>query len=245
MLAVLAAGLLVGGPASATDQVTLALDCVIGDTHTPYFVAVGKGFYGGQNPGGDDPPWLWIRRHHQAVAAGRATVGVADTSALVADRVNDGVPVKAVFGVYGKAALGILYLRESGFRGPKDLEGRTLARSASGASVILLPAFLTANGVGREKIREVIVDASAFLTMLIARKADAITEQSIPAPGFQKAAEKEGLHVDAMQYSNNGLVSHGNAVMTTDTLAQSNTDLVRRFVQATARGLAYAFEHPD
>jgi NitT/TauT family transport system substrate-binding protein len=81
--------------------------------------------------------------------------------------------------------------------------------------------------------------------MLISRKADAVTEQAIQAPRFQKLAEKEGLHVDAMQYSNNGLVTHGNAVMVADSLAQGNPDLIRRFLQATARGLAYAFERPD
>jgi NitT/TauT family transport system substrate-binding protein len=242
----LAAGLLTGGPAgAATDQVTLALDWVVGGTHTPYFVAVDKGFYTAQNLA------VTISRGYgsgdtiKRVAAGRATFGIADMGALVAARANDGVPVKAVLGIYGKAALGILYLRESGIKTPKDLEGRTLARSASGASVIMLPAFLKANGVDREKIREVIVDASAFLPMLISRKADAITEQSIQAPRFQKAAEKEGLHVEAMQYSNNGLVTHGNAVMTTDSLAQGSPDLVRRFVQATVRGLAYAFDRPD
>jgi NitT/TauT family transport system substrate-binding protein len=242
---VVAALLLAGGPAAATDQVTLALDWVIGGTHTPYFVAVDKGFYASSNLA------VTISRGYgsgdtiKRVASGRATFGVADMGALVAARANDGVPVKAVLGIYGKAALGILYLRESGIKAPKDLEGRTLARSASGASVIMLPAFLKANGVDRDKVREVIVDASAFLPLLISRKADAITEQSIQAPRFQKAAEKEGLHVEAMQYSNNGLVTHGNAVMTADTLVQSNPDLVRRFLQATVQGLAYAFDRPD
>jgi len=243
---VLGAVLLCGVPGwAATDQVTLALDWVVGGTHTPYFVAVDKGFYASQNLA------VTISRGYgsgdtiKRVASGRAAFGIADMGALVAARANDGVPVKAVLGIYGKAALGILYLRESGIKGPRDLEGRTLARSASGASVIMLPAFLKANGVDREKIREVIVDASAFLPMLISRRADAITEQSIQAPRFQKAAEKEGLHVEAMQYSNNGLVTHGNAVMTTDSLAQGNPDLVRRFVQATVRGLAYAFDRPD
>lgn len=242
----LAAALLAAAaPASATDQVTLAVDWVIGGTHTPYFVAVDRGFYAAENLA------VTISRGYgsgdtiKRVAAGRATFGVADMGALVAARANDGVPVKAVLGVYGKAALGILYLRESGIKGPKDLEGRTLARSASGASVIMLPAFLKANGVEREKIREVVVDASAFLPMLISRKADAITEQSIQAPRFQKAAEKEGLHVDAMQYSNNGLVTHGNAVMANDALIQSNPDLIRRFLRATVRGLGESFEHPD
>jgi len=245
MILVVAALLLWRGPAAATDQVTLALDWVVGGTHTPYFVAVDKGFYASQNLAVTVSRGYGSGDTIKRVAAGRATFGIADMGALVAARANDGVPVKAVLGVYGKAALGILYIRESGIKGPKDLEGRTLARSASGASVIMLPAFLKANGVDREKIREVIVDGSALLPMLISRKADAVTEQAIQAPRFQKLAEKEGLHVDAMQYSNNGLVTHGNAVMVADSLAQGNPDLIRRFLQATARGLAYAFERPD
>jgi NitT/TauT family transport system substrate-binding protein len=245
MILVVAALLLWHGPAAATDQVTLALDWVVGGTHTPYFVAVDKGFYASQNLAVTVSRGYGSGDTIKRVASGRAAFGIADMGALVAARANDGVPVKAVLGVYGKAALGILYIRESGIKGPKDLEGRTLARSASGASVIMLPAFLKANGVEREKIREVIVDGSALLPMLISRKADAVTEQAIQAPRFQKLAEKEGLHVDAMQYSNNGLVTHGNAVMVADSLAQGNPDLVRRFLQATARGLAYAFERPD
>jgi NitT/TauT family transport system substrate-binding protein len=245
MLLAVTALLLGGGPASAADDVTLALDWVVGGTHTPYFVAVDKGFYASQNLAVTVSRGYGSGDTIKRVASGRAAFGIADMGALVAARANDGVPVKAVLGVYGKAALGILYIRESGIKGPKDLEGRTLARSASGASVIMLPAFLKANGVEREKIREVIVDGSALLPMLISRKADAVTEQAIQAPRFQKLAEKEGLHVDAMQYSNNGLVTHGNAVMVADSLAQGNPDLVRRFLQATARGLAYAFERPD
>lgn len=245
MCLVVTALLLGRGPAAATDDVTLALDWVVGGTHTPYFVAVDKGFYASQNLAVTISRGFGSGDTIKRVASGRATFGIADMGALVAARANDGVPVKAVLGVYGKAALGILYLRESGIKGPKDLEGRTLARSASGASVIMLPAFLKANGVDREKIREVIVDGSALLPMLISRKADAVTEQAIQAPRFQKLAEKEGLHVEAMQYSNNGLVTHGNAVMVADGFAQGNPDLVRRFLQATVRGLAYAFERPD
>jgi NitT/TauT family transport system substrate-binding protein len=243
----LTALLLAPGPAAvaAPDQVTLAVDWVIGGTHTGYFVAVDKGFYTGNNLA------VTISRGYgsgdtvKRVAASRATFGVADMGALVAARANDNVPVKAVMGVYGKAALGLLYLKESGIKGPKDLEGRTLARSASGASVIMLPAFLKANGIDRARIKEVVVDGTALLPMLVSRRADFVTEQRIIMPRFQKAAEKEGLHVEAMTYSDFGLVTHGNAVMTTDGLVQSNPDLIRRFVQATARGLAYAFDRPD
>ena len=48
-----------------------------------------------------------------------------------------------------------------------------------------------------------------------------------------------------MRFADFGLVSYGNMLMTTDALIKDKADLVRRFTQATLRGLAYAFENPD
>jgi NitT/TauT family transport system substrate-binding protein len=72
-----------------------------------------------------------------------------------------------------------------------------------------------------------------------------VTEQSIHLPRFQKTAERQGLHVEAMRFSDFGLVAYGNMVLTTDALIKETPDLVRRFTQATLRGLAYAFENPQ
>ena len=48
-----------------------------------------------------------------------------------------------------------------------------------------------------------------------------------------------------MRFSDFGLVAYGNMLMTTDALIKDKPDLVRRFTQATVRGLAYAFENPQ
>ena len=232
-------------PALAADQVTLALDWLVNGTHAGYFVALDKGFYAGngldvtivRGYGSGDT----IKR----LAAGRANFAVADMGALVGARANDDVAVKAILAVYGKAALGLLYLKESGINGPKDLEGRALGRSAAGASVLMLPGFFKVNGVDRPKVKEVVIDATAFLPMLLARKVDAVSEQSIHLPRFQKAADKQGLHVETMRFADFGLVAYGNMVMTTDALIKENPDLVKRFTQATVKGLAYAFDKPQ
>src|SRR5262245_19879869 len=232
-------------PALAADQVTLALDWIVNGTHAGYFVALEKGFYTA-----DDLAVTIVRGYGSGdtikrLAAGRADFAVADMGALVGARANDDVAVKAIVAVYGKAALGLLYLKESGINGPKDLEGRALGRSAAGASVLMLPGFYKKNGVDRPKVKEVVIDATAFLPMLFSRKLDAVSEQSIHLPRFQKAADKQGLHVEAMRFADFGLVAYGNMVMTTDGLIKENPDLVRRFTQATVKGLAYAFDKPQ
>jgi NitT/TauT family transport system substrate-binding protein len=225
--------------------VTFALDWIVNGTHAGYIVALDKGYYAENNLA------VTIARGYgsgdtiKRLAAGRATFAVADMGALVGARANEDVPIKALAAVYGKAALGLLYLRESGIRAPKDLEGRTLGRSAAGATVLMLPGFFKVNGIDRQKIKEVIIDATSFLPMLLSRKVDAVTEQRIHLPRFQKAAQKQGLHVEAITFSDFGLVAYGNVLMTTDALIQQNPDLVRRFVHATLKGLAFAFDKPD
>ncbi len=234
------------GPARAAgDEVTLALDWIVNGTHAGYFVAQDKGYYAGNNLAVTIVRGYGSGDTIKRLASGRATFAVADMGALVGARANEDVPVKAIATVYGKAALGMLYLQESGIKGPKDLEGRTLGRSAAGATVLMLPGFLKANGIDRQKMKEVVIDATAFLPMLLSRKVDLVTEQSIHLPRFQKAAEKQGLHVEAMRFSDFGLVAYGNMLMTTDALIKDRPDLVRRFTQATVRGLAYAFENPQ
>ncbi len=230
---------------AATDQVTFALDWLVNGTHAGYFVALEKGFYAESNLAVTIVRGYGSGDTIKRLAAGRATFAVADMGALVGARANDEIPVKAIAAVYGKAALGMLYLRESGIKGPKDLEGRTLGRSAAGATVLMLPGFLKANGIDRQQMKEVVIDATSFLPMLLSRKVDAVTEQSIHLPRFQRAAEKQGLHVEAMRFADFGLVAYGNVVMATDGLIKDNPDLVRRFVHATLKGLATAFEKPD
>ena len=249
LLVLVVLGATVGPHAStralAADQVTLALDWIVNGTHAGYFVALEKGFYAG-----NDLNVTIVRGYGSGdtikrLASGRANFAVADMGALVGARANDDVPVKAVAAVYGKAALGLLYLKESGINGPKDLEGRALGRSAAGASVLMLPGFFKINGVDRGKVNEAVIDATSFLPMLLARKVDAVSEQSIHLPRFQRAAEKQGLHVAAMRFADFGLVAYGNMVMTTDSSIKDNPDLVKRFTQATVKGLAYAFDKPQ
>jgi NitT/TauT family transport system substrate-binding protein len=230
---------------AAADPVILALDWLVNGTHAGYVVALDKGFYTGNNLAVTIVRGYGSGDTIKRLAANRANFAVADMGALVGARANDEVPVKAIAAVYGKAALGLMYLRESGIKGPKDLEGRTLGRSAAGASVLMLPGFLKVNGVDRGKMKEVVIDATSFLPMLLSRKVDAVSEQSIHLPRFQKAAEKQGLHVEAMRFADFGLVAYGNVLMTTDAAIKDTPDLVRRFTQATIKGLAYAFEKPD
>lgn len=232
-------------PAAAQTKISLALDWVIGGTHAPYFVAADRGLYKeaglevaiARGFGSGDT----VKR----VGAGTADIGVADTSTIITAMANENIPVKIVAMMYDRATLGLIFLAESGIKAPRDLEGKALARSASGASVTMLPAFLAANGIDRGKINEVVVDATTYMPILMSGRVQAVLEQSIHLSKFQKVAAQQGKKAAAMRYSDFGLAAYGNAVIVSNTTAASRADVVKRFVEATLRGYAWALQNPD
>ena len=232
-------------PTSAADSVSFALDWVVNGAHSGYFTAKEKGFY--RDAGLD----VTIARGFgsgdtiKRVAAGSAFVGLADTGAIIAARANDDIPVRIVAMIYDRATLGLIYLTQSGIKAPQDLEGRAIGRSASGASVNMFPAFLKVNGVDRSKIREVVVDGASFLPLLMAGHVDAVLEQSINIGKFHRVAAQQGKTAVGMLYSDFGLEAYGNTIFVRATTLQEKPDVVRRFVEASLKGTAYAFDHPD
>jgi NitT/TauT family transport system substrate-binding protein len=231
--------------ASAEDKVALSLDWVVNGTHAGYFVAKEKGFY--KDAGLD----VTISRGFgsgdtvKRVANGSATFGIADSGAIIAARANDDIPVRMVAMIYDRSSLGLIYLKQSGITSPKDLEGRKLGRSASGASVNMLPGFFKANNVDRSKITEVVIDGALFLPMLMSGQVEAVTEQAINIGRFKKAAKDTGKEALAMRYADYGLTTYGNALIASASTVQDKPDLVKRFTEATLKGNAYAIDHPD
>jgi hypothetical protein len=161
-------------PAAAGDGIGFALDWVVNGTHAGYFVAQDKGYYGDAGLDVTLSRGFGSGDTVKRVAAGTATFGLADTGAIIAAEANEEVPIRIVAMIYDRASLGVIYLAESGIKNPKDLEGRKIGRSASGASVNMFPGFLKANNIDRSKIREVVVDGANFLPMLMSAQVDAV-----------------------------------------------------------------------
>ncbi len=232
-------------PVAGEEAVNFALDWVVNGTHAPYFVARDKGFY--RDAGLD----VTISRGFgsgdtvKRVATGSAQIGLADSGAIIASRANDDVPVRMVAMIYDHATLGLIYLAQSGIKVPKDIEGRTIGRTASGASVNMFPGFLKANGIDRSKIREVVVDGATFAPLLMSGQADAVLEQSINIGKFRRAAAQQGKTALAMSYADFGLEAYGNALIVNPVTLREKPEMVRRFVAATLKGMVYAFDHPD
>lgn len=231
--------------AAALDDVTFASNWLISGKNAGYFVAIEKGFYAEQglhvtvsrgNGSGDT-----IKR----IAAGESDFGLSDTASLISSLTNDNVPVKMVGLMFGKSSVSILYVEEAGIKTPKDLIGKKLARSAAGASVIMYPGFLKANGIDRSKIEEVVVNGGSFLPLLLSRKADAVLDQSSYLGRYRQGARDSHLTIKAFRFADWGMDLYGDGIIVNQKTIDTKPDLIRRFMAATLKGNAYAFDHPD
>src|SRR3954471_9192276 len=122
--------LLLGTSARAdADKVNFVLDWVVYGRHTPYFVALEKGFFSSRNI---EPK---IERGYGSAAglkrlgAGQADFLFADFGGLILARANEGLKAKMIAVVYSKNGHAVHFLADAGIRTPADLVGKRIAAS--------------------------------------------------------------------------------------------------------------------
>jgi NitT/TauT family transport system substrate-binding protein len=228
-------------PADAAET-NFVTDFGFNGRHAYFYVAREKGYYKAE---GFDVNFVRGQGSADAikkVAAGIATFGFADAGSLVLARGNDGVPVKLVSIVYAKPPQAIFAIKGSGIASPRDLEGKTVADTASSSVRLLFPAFAKAAGIDASKVKWVVAEGSALPSLLANGRADAICQFSVGEPLIAAAtAPKEIVRIN---YKDSGLDYYGNGLIVSEEMIAKNPEQVRAFVRATIKGMKDAFASP-
>jgi len=228
-------------PGFAVDRATLRLDWVRYGIHIPFFVGVEKGFY---KEAGIDLKMLEGKGSGttvQLVSAGEDTFGLASLPTMV-EAIAKGVPVTSVYVVTPDSGYAIISLKESGFKNPKDLIGKTVGVSPGGASRAVLPAFLRANGMELNQIKEIAFEGTGRFNAVLMKKVDTALG---PYPLYAPVLEDKGAELSIMRLSDFGLSILGFGIVVNNKLVTESPDLIKRFLQATTRSIAYAKANPD
>ena len=228
-----------------TRNVLVSLDWIIGGQHAPFFVAVDKGFYADEGIEAEITRGYGSGDTVRRVASAKADFGFADSGPLISAAAEAVLGVRAVAALYGEPPHAIFYNEDSKITTPKDLEGKTLADSASSAVRLLWPAFARANGIDMDKVRWQIVDPTAVTPSLLSKSVDGVGQFTVSSVTLHNGAEAAGMKIGRMLYSDHGLSFYGNSLLARDETIKDDPDLVRRFVAATIKGYEYALEHQD
>lgn len=144
--------------------------------------------------------------------------------------------------IYQNTVSCIVALPGSGIQSPLDLAGKRIGFSEGGVNRTVFPAYARLAGLDYSTVKWVSLQPPSIRPALIAGQLDAATEIVVGRPAIEAAAGKQ---VTMLPYSDHMRDLYGNALGTTAKLARENPDLVRRFRDATLRGLRWTIDNPD
>lgn len=227
--------------ALAADAVTMQMNWTADSAHLGFAVAQAEGIYADHDLDVTLVEGRGSSVAAQLVATGQVELGYADTGAAL-NVASQGAPIKIISTIWKSGQFGIQYLAESGISEPADLVGRKLAVSPGSAMLPLIPVFLKANGISEDDIELVTASEAAFLGLLTSGQVDAVsqTPENIVVP-----LAEQGIEAGNMYFYENGVpIASLSLIAREDTIAD-NSDVLRRFIQATAEGWQRAMADPD
>jgi NitT/TauT family transport system substrate-binding protein len=228
--------------AQAASALTIRQDWVHGGHHAAMWVALDKGWYSekGLNVG-------IIRGFGSAdtakmIGIGKEQIGQCDAGAVILAQLK-GTEQKIVGSYIPTAPYCFVSPIAKGIRTPKDLEGKTVAVAAASGEYTVWQAFVKKSGVKENAINLQTVSVDMLNTQLLTGKVDAVMTYAISGVALAKVND---LPINVLMFKDYGVDLYSNSftVHTPWLAEQGNEELVRRFLEATYRGLKYALLNP-
>ncbi len=243
LFAALAVAMLRWGPATgarATEKLIVLLDWFVNPDHGPLYVALERGYFrdagleveliAPADP--NDPPKL--------VAAGKGDIAVSYQPQLHL-QTDQGMPLVRIGTLVATPLNSLVVLADSPYRTIADLKGKRIGYSVAGTEEAILGAMLAHAGLKMSDVELINVNWS-LSPSLMARKVDAVigayrnfelNQMDLEGhPGRAFFIEEHGVPpIDQLIY-----VAHKDRV---------NDPKLRKFLDATERGVQYLVNHPD
>lgn len=241
----LAAAALVAVSGEAAEKVLALLGWVPYGRDAGFFAAVEQGFYKQAGLEVTLTRGFGGQPNIERIASGSAdfTTG-GDTPSLLLGRAK-GLKLRQTGMIHAKAPYVLFTLKGFGIEKPKDLEGKIIGTQAREAGHVIFPALAAKNGIDEKKVIFLFMAAPNKPPSLLAGKVHATLEFATNQPSYEVGAEKEGKTLVTHYYSDWGLDVYAGGITTTDELIAKKPDLVRRFTEATMKGVAFGVENPQ
>lgn len=226
---------------------TFILDFLPYGEYTPYFTALGKGWYREEGldvkilrgAGSGDT----VKR----IAVGQGDAGSADFSALTAARANEDITVKGIAAYFRRPPHSIFVREGSGINSPKDLEGKTLSITPGNSHQILFPLFAKLAGFRADSVKWVTMDGAAMGPALITGRVDGAPFYANHEARLQKQAKAQGITLKRLAYADAGFDMYALVIFAREDTIAKDAETLRAFLRGTVRGMKYAWakEHHE
>jgi len=232
--------------ARAETKIRFTLDWLPGSYHAPFFIALYKGYYKEEGLDVTIDRGKGSGQVVQQLATGVYDIGYPDINVLMEfNAKNPNVAFPEVMMGYEQNPSGLFFLKSSGIKAIKDIEGKTLGPVANDSTYKTLPVFAKLNNLDLSKVKIQYLDPALREALLIKGQVDAITGQY-----FRSVIDLHGRGVKyedigSFLYKDYGLDMYGNGVAVSPTFLKEHPDAVRGFVRATIKGVKDMIRDPQ
>ncbi|HEV2572628.1 ABC transporter substrate-binding protein [Methylocella sp. CPCC 101449] len=175
------------------------------------------------------------------VGAGNAVVGgaIGDTPIIVR---SNGVPVKAIAVIGGRALMQLAVNKDKGINSVKDLKGKTITVLAyQDTTFFALLGMLATQGMTKNDVNAQAVGPVNIWKLFAAGQSDAMA--GTPEWTIQARKESPKMNIEAIP-SDTVFKSMAQAIVASDETIQKNPELLRKIVRATLKGMKALMDDP-
>ena len=227
------------------DKLTFGLNYIWYGVHGYFIPALKLGYYKEVNLDVDIKRGYGSGDAIKRALIGQADIALTDLNSLVVAR-SQGVQVKAIGVLENLAPHCVIARRDHGIKTLKDLEGKTFGGAKTDGNVIMLPTLCELAGIDFQKIKLVTVDSQAKDPLLLTGKVDAIGQfQAGGATRYKKLAQRENIDLVWFPYFKYGFKAYGLSLVASEKMITEKPDLLKRFLAATYKGVAWAIDNPE
>jgi putative hydroxymethylpyrimidine transport system substrate-binding protein len=230
------------GSSDGLERVTLTLDWYPNADHAGIYAAQAEGFFEDvgleveiQQP--SDPTAVL-----QLVAAGQSEFGVSYENETTNAAARE-VPVRSVMAIMQEPLNSIISLEEAGITSPEDVAGKTVGYAGQSFGVAVLDTVLRETGEDPSSVEKINVGLD-LRPALTSERVDAVVDAYWNIEAVELA--QEGFETNVIRLPEVGVPNYNELVVaTSESYAEENPDIVRRFVGALVEGHRYALESPQ
>lgn len=221
----------------ALPRVRFAVDWVWQSNHAIWTLAQDKGFFAAEKIEAAVERGYGSADNLTKLGAGALDMALLDPNLLAKfNQENPNNQMTAVFVVYDAAPSSVIFLKSSGIKTLKDLEGKRLAISEGDATWPLFNVLCKINNVDVKKIEILNVAPQLRDTMVIQKRVDASLGFFVTAVINIAAAGVPRDDIGYMQFNKNGLALYSLSLVCKKDYCNANPQAVSGFVRATLNG---------
>jgi NitT/TauT family transport system substrate-binding protein len=218
-------------------KVRFAVDFVWQSNHSIWTLAEDSGVFAAEKLNVNVDRGYGSSDNLAKLGTGALDIGLVDPNLLAKfNQENPSNHMTAVFIVYDAAPSAAVFLRSSGIKTMKDMEGRKVAVTDGSANVPLFKVLCQINGVDPNKIEFVSVSPQLRDTMVIQKRVDIAVGFFTTSFINMVAAGVAPEDVGYFQYNKHGLALYSLSLVCKKDYCAANPETVAAFVRATIKG---------